>query len=124
MSAVRVDSMRARSAPATMARAPGVSSACGGQGVLVTFNADAFSEKALIDTALSLRQLKVLTQRVIAPIRERITKVEYSPVIRTARLAVRDSASVRGVVAALGRVAEASEVALDACALRVQGKPQ
>lgn len=100
------------------------SNPCGGQGVLVTFTVAAFDGVIATDTAKSLPRLRSLTDRALAPVRERVTRVEYSPALRTARLALVDSASVRAVVAALSRSPEVGEVSLDACALKVQGRPQ
>jgi hypothetical protein len=99
-------------------------SPCNGQAVLMTFSAEAVGDVSPSDTARSLGKLRTLTDRAIAPMRDRVTRVEYSPVINTVRLSLRDSASVRPVLGMLGRAADVSEVSLDACALRVQGKPK
>lgn len=114
----------ARVAAATTPSAPANPSPCNGQAVLVTFSEESAGDVSPGDTARSLRQLRTLTDRAIAPMRDRVTRVEYSPVIRTVRLSLRDSASVRPVLGMLARAADVSEVSVDACALRVQGKPR
>jgi hypothetical protein len=113
-----------RSTAATAQSAPPNQSPCNGQAVLVTFSAESVGDISPSDIARSLAQLRTLTARAIAPMRDRVIRVEYSPVIHTARLSLRDSASVRPVVGMLGRAADVSEVSLDACTLRVQGKPK
>jgi hypothetical protein len=99
-------------------------SPCNGQAILVTFSAESVGDVSPADTARSLGKLRTLTDRAIAPMRDRVIRVEYSPVIRTVRLSLRDSASVRPVLGMLARAADVSEVSLDACVLKVQGKPQ
>jgi len=114
---MRTTAAKTQSVPANV-------SPCSGQAVLVTFSAESVGDVSPSDTARSLGHLRTLTDRTIASMRDRVIRVEYSPVIRTVRLSLRDSASVRPVVGMLGRAADVSEVSLDACALRVQGKPQ
>jgi hypothetical protein len=114
----------ARVAAAATPGAPANPSPCNGQAVLVTFSAEAVGDVSPGDTARSVGKLRTLTDRAIAPMRDRVIRAEYSPLIRTVRLSLRDSASVRPVLGMLGRAADVSEVSLDACALRVQGKPK
>ena len=70
---------------------------CGRQRVLVSFTAASFEGTNGADTAGSLRRIRSLAERALAPVRDRVTSVEYSPVIRTARFALRDSAN-RGLI--------------------------
>jgi hypothetical protein len=76
----------ARGTAAKPQSAPANVSPCSGQAVLVTFSAESVGDVSPTDTARSLGQLRTLTDRTIAPMRDRVIHVEYSPVIRTVRL--------------------------------------
>lgn len=110
-------------APAVEGMTPGsVDSPCGAQGVIVTFSVESFAGVDAGDTSASLGRLRTLAGRATQPIRELVTRTDYSPAIRTVRLALRDSGAVRRAVADLAKVPDVSEVALDACALTIQKK--
>ena len=99
-----------------------VDSPCGGQGVIVTFSPESFMGVNSNDAPAALTRLRTLAGRTILPMRELVTRTDYSPAIRTVRLALRDSAAVPRAVADLAKSPDVSEVALDACALTIQKK--